>query len=367
MLTVRQTRRLSHHPTQPRLARAAAVPARRKMWGNETRERHRTFVAGQVARSSTAYPTTFEAIVPFIHHLLYLTKSNIHLTLDMSAIKAASAPGGSVAANTLLSRYLAALNANPLRTKMYTSGVLAALAEILAGHFAGLPPPTEKSLPPTQVNNVSAFTQQPFRFIKNILATLGINDRAIKMFIYGAAVSAPLGHVMTGALQRAFAGKTTPKDKIAQIVTSSLTVTVVANVVYLASMAVVNGARSVDKIVAVVKAGIWRMLQISWLTSPAALAFAQNYLEPQLWGEWDNIAICYFAPHLFSQLTTLLLTTTEPFFTLLRFFLSTYFNTMAKKKQVALARKEALKKGAQSQAEKDAGDAEIRRLAQQGK
>lgn len=44
---------------------------------------------------------------------------------------------------------------------------------------------------------------------------------------------------------------------------------------------------------------------------------------------------------------------------MLRFFLSTYFNTMAKKKQVALARREALKK--------DAGDAEIRRAAEKEK
>lgn len=55
---------------------------------------------------------------------------------------------------------------------------------------------------------------------------------------------------------------------------------------------------------------------------------------------------------------------TEPFFNVLRFFLSTYFNTMAKKKQVALARREALKKGPQNHAEKDAGDAEIRRTAE---
>lgn len=203
-----------------------------------------------------------------------------------AAAAAATAPGGAgLNANTLLARYLAALNANPLRTKMLTSGVLSALAEVLAGHFAGLPPPADQSLPPRQVSNTSALAQQPVRFLKNLAATLGLNDRALKMFLYGWAVSAPLGHVMTGALQRAFAGKTTPKDKILQIITSSLTVTVVANVVYLASMAVVNGARSVDKITAVVKAGIWRMLQISWLTSPAALAFAQNYLEPQLWGE----------------------------------------------------------------------------------
>lgn len=142
---------------------------------------------------------------------------------------------------------------------------------------------------------------------------------------------------MPGALQKAFAGRTSAKDKIAQIIVSQLTVTVISNVVYLSSMAVVNGARSLDKIQAVLQAGLWRMLQISWVTSPVAIAFSQAYLPPQLW---------------------------EPFFTLLRFFMGVYFNTMAKRKQIALAKKEALKKGKSSASEKDAGDAEIRRKAE---
>lgn len=58
----------------------------------------------------------------------------------------------------------------------------------------------------------------------------------------------------------------------------------------------------------------------------------------------------------------------EPFFTVIRFFLSTAFNTMAKKKQVALARKEALRKGGNSGSagEKDQGDADIRSKAAGG-
>lgn len=50
-----------------------------------------------------------------------------------------SPASSTLTSNPLLSRYLVALQANPLRTKQITSGVLAALAEVLAGHFAGLP------------------------------------------------------------------------------------------------------------------------------------------------------------------------------------------------------------------------------------
>ncbi|CAO1637441.1 unnamed protein product [Parajaminaea phylloscopi] len=235
------------------------------------------------------------------------------------------APAG-LLGNPFLVRYLRALESNPLGTKQITAGILSALAEVLAGRLAGIPTATPKA---------ASSPSGPLSSLQAILASVGINDRALKMFVYGWAISAPMGHVLVGALQKAFAGRNSAKDKIAQIIVSQLTVTVISNVVYLSCMAIVNGARSLDKIHAVLKAGLWRMLQISWLTSPAALAFAQGYLPPPLW---------------------------EPFFTLLRFFMGVYFNTMAKRKQVALAKREALKKDAQG--EKDTGDEGIRRKAE---
>lgn len=97
----------------------------------------------------------------------------------------------------LLVRYITALNENPLRTKMYTSGFLAALAEILAGKFAGVAPATKKTKP-GQVSEKAAIEQQPVRYIQSLIESLGINQRAFMMYIYGFAVSAPLGHFLTG-------------------------------------------------------------------------------------------------------------------------------------------------------------------------
>ena len=79
---------------------------------------------------------------------------------------------------------------------MLTSGVLAALAEILAGRFAGVAPATKK-MPPGHMSDSKAAQQQPLRFIQANLESIGLNERALKMFIYGFAISAPLGHVMT--------------------------------------------------------------------------------------------------------------------------------------------------------------------------
>ena len=47
-------------------------------------------------------------------------------------------------------------------------------------------------------------------------------SRVPKMAVYGAFISAPLGHVMISLLQRVFAGRTSLKAKILQIITSNL-------------------------------------------------------------------------------------------------------------------------------------------------
>jgi hypothetical protein len=49
-------------------------------------------------------------------------------------------------------------------------------------------------------------------------------SRVPKMAVYGAFISAPLGHVLIGILQRMFAGRTSLKAKILQILVSNLIV-----------------------------------------------------------------------------------------------------------------------------------------------
>lgn len=47
------------------------------------------------------------------------------------------------------------------------------------------------------------------------------------MAIYGAFISAPLGHVLISLLQKVFAGRTSLKAKILQILISNLVVCIV--------------------------------------------------------------------------------------------------------------------------------------------
>lgn len=92
--------------------------------------------------------------------------------------------------------YLKQLQQNPLRTKMLTSGTLSGLQEILASWIA-----QDRS------KNGHYFTA-----------------RVPKMAIYGAFISAPLGHLLIKILQGLFAGTTSVKAKILQILISNLIV-----------------------------------------------------------------------------------------------------------------------------------------------
>ena len=79
---------------------------------------------------------------------------------------------------------------------MLTSGSLAALQEVLASWIA---------------KDVSKHGHY-------------LNSRVPKMAVYGAFISAPLGHFLISILQRVFSGRTSLRAKILQIVVSNLVV-----------------------------------------------------------------------------------------------------------------------------------------------
>ena len=176
------------------------------------------------------------------------------------------------------------MQSNPLRTRMLTSGSLAALQELLASWIAH-----------DRSKNGHYLTA-----------------RVPKMAIYGAFVSAPLGHLLIGILQRVFAGRTSARAKVLQILVSNLIISPIQNSVYLASMAVIAGARTFHQIRATVRAGFLPVMKVSWITSPLALAFAQQFLPEHTW---------------------------VPFFNIVAFVIGTYINAHTKKKRLAALRR----------------------------
>ena len=77
-------------------------------------------------------------------------------------------------------------------------------------------------------------------------------------------------------------------------------------------MALIAGAKTFHQVKATVKVGFWKVMTVSWITSPLCLAFAQKFLPDQLW---------------------------VPFFNLVSFFIGTYINTVTKKKRLAALRR----------------------------
>jgi len=186
--------------------------------------------------------------------------------------------------NGYLAAYIRQLQSNPLRTKVLTSGTLAGLQELMASWIAH-----DKN----QYGNY--FT-----------------SRVPKMALYGAFISAPLGHVLIAMLQRVFQNRTSVKAKILQILTSNLIVSPIQNVVYLIFMAIIAGARTIHQVRATVRAGFWPVMRVSWITSPVCLAFAQAFLPQEAW---------------------------VPFFNFVAFVIGTYINAHTKKKRLAALRR----------------------------
>ncbi|KAJ5098062.1 hypothetical protein N7532_005063 [Penicillium argentinense] len=183
-----------------------------------------------------------------------------------------------------LAAYLKQLQKNPLRTKMLTSGVLSGLQELLASWLA---------------HDVGKHGHY-------------FSSRIPKMSLYGMFIAAPLGHVLIGILQKIFAGRTSLKAKILQILVSNLIISPIQNSVYLTSMAIIAGARTFHQVRATVRAGFMPVMKVSWVTSPLALAFAQKFLPEHTW---------------------------VPFFNIVGFFIGTYVNTHTKKKRLEALRK----------------------------
>jgi uncharacterized membrane protein (GlpM family) len=201
--------------------------------------------------------------------------------------------------------YIQQLEKNPLRTKMLTAGTLAGLQELIASVLAK-----------DRNKHGNYFT-----------------SRVPKMAAYGALVSAPLGHVLIWALQKAFHNRTSLRAKILQILVSNLIVreahshvtpsrhmktntlsqiAPIQNSVYLVAMAIIAGARTLHHVRATVRAGFWKVMRVTWITSPLCLAFAQQFLPENTW---------------------------VPFFNLVSFVIGTYINTVTKRKRLAALRK----------------------------
>jgi peroxisomal membrane protein 2 len=88
------------------------------------------------------------------------------------------------------------------------------------------------------------------------------------MAAYGAFISAPLSHFFVGFFQKLFAGRTGAIAKIGQLIGMLSIQTPITAVVYIASMAVINGARSAETVSKTVQMGLPSVLRVSYVKRP---------------------------------------------------------------------------------------------------
>jgi hypothetical protein len=215
----------------------------------------------------------------------------------------------------LLAQYLVQLSKNPLRTKALTSATFSFLQEVIGSHAAGLP---------------SHPTPKDASLLTKALARAHIDAKAFKMALYGFCVSAPLGHFLVGLLQKTFAGKVSLKHRLAQLLASNLLIAPIQTTAFLASMAVINGAKSVEDVIRTVKAGFLSVIRVNWVVSPLSMVIAQQFIPVELW---------------------------VPFFNIVQFALGTFFNISVKRLRLAAAKKEEEQKE-RERAESSAAKAE---------
>jgi hypothetical protein len=172
------------------------------------------------------------------------------------------------------------------------------LQEVLGSNFAGVP------------------VKKPARnapLVAHILARGHIDIKAVKMALYGFFVAAPLGHYLVGTLQKLFAGRTGTGARIGQILASNLIIAPIQTTAFLASMAVISGARTVHEVMRTVQAGFFSVIRVSWVVSPLSMTVAQNFLPVELW---------------------------VPFFNFIQFVLGTYFNARVKQLRMAAIKRQ---------------------------
>lgn len=179
---------------------------------------------------------------------------------------------------SLNAKYLSYLAQYPLLTKSVTSGVLAALNELIASALAG----------DFQKTTVDVFGCK--KTIKHVLS-----PKLVLMVVYGSLLATPISHKLYGVLNKVFSGNLSPAMKLLQMLASLVTVSPTLSAVYVGWLSAINGYRpestdvkkEVTRLALVVKFGLkknfWAVYRTSATTSAIAVTLAQKFLPAELW------------------------------------------------------------------------------------
>lgn len=102
------------------------------------------------------------------------------------------------------------------------------------------------------------------------------------MALFGFLVSAPLGHALVKVMQRVFAGYTVPRARLGMLATSLVIIAPIQIAVFLTNSAIIEGARTKEAILRVLKRGFAPVLGVTWITTPTAIMISRTLLPPEV-------------------------------------------------------------------------------------
>ncbi|KAJ3326071.1 hypothetical protein HDU76_013033 [Blyttiomyces sp. JEL0837] len=146
-----------------------------------------------------------------------------------------------------------------------------------------------------------AGTAATLNFTQELVATVatgGIPDlKAVKMAVYGFAISGPLGHYLYLGLDKAFKDRKGSFWTVMKILSSNLIISPIQNSVYLMAMALIAG-QSVSESIKTTKKRLFSVMKTTWAIFPVAQAFAFKNLPPALWLPFFNFIAFSFGLYL---------------------------------------------------------------------
>ncbi|ODV85199.1 hypothetical protein CANARDRAFT_188007, partial [[Candida] arabinofermentans NRRL YB-2248] len=193
--------------------------------------------------------------------------------------------------------YLSLLNKYPLLTKAITTALFNSLNEQIASFLAG------------DLQHITIkIGSHKFVLPHTLTAKVPL------MAFYGFAINAPFAHHAYKLLNKIYIPPLSSRTKIAQILTSMVTITPVISAITISYISLINNAQF-EKLFDLIKIGditslklelksifnkmktslittFFPVVKSSWFSSPLFMIFAQKFLEPNLWVVF--FSFCYF-------------------------------------------------------------------------
>ncbi|CAJ0841279.1 13365_t:CDS:2 [Entrophospora sp. SA101] len=183
------------------------------------------------------------------------------------------------------------MSTKPLANKAITSALSYCLQELLAQELSGINKKRRKHLLSRKIGAEEGKTVEGVEKIQNVddkvILSMFVDDKVIKMTLYGLLISGPLNHYVFMVLDKLFNRISKgAAAKILQVITFQLIFTPIHYIV----MAIISGSRDLNQIISNFKKSILKLELTACAASLVTLIFAQSFLDPRFWASFFNLS-----------------------------------------------------------------------------